>query len=183
MSAQKGLTLIELLVGLAILGILVGVVFPGFQQMLARNNLATSANSVILAASYARAEAVREGGRVRLVARDGDDSDGYGGGGADWALGWAVVSVNDPAVAGDDVLLRIFDPVSDTLDVASNITWIDFSGQGLVAATAPDDGSGEPLVPATIDVCLADVAADGVRVSVTAVGRASTDTLAVGDCP
>ncbi|MDZ7824821.1 MAG: prepilin-type N-terminal cleavage/methylation domain-containing protein [Gammaproteobacteria bacterium] len=63
MRQQQAFTLVELLVALAVMAILVGVVFPGFQTMLARNNVATSANSMILAINYARSEAVREGRR------------------------------------------------------------------------------------------------------------------------
>ncbi|HSG87854.1 MAG TPA: prepilin-type N-terminal cleavage/methylation domain-containing protein, partial [Pseudomonadales bacterium] len=73
MRHQQGLTLVELLVTLAIMGVLVGVVFPGFQNMVARNGLATSANAMILAVSYARSEAVRDGGGVTLTAIDAAD--------------------------------------------------------------------------------------------------------------
>lgn len=177
MRRQTGLTLIELLVTLAIMGVLVGVVFPGFQQMMARNNLATTANSLVLALSYARAEATREGGGIRVAPRDGDDSDGPGGN--DWSLGWAVYSVNEPPVTGADIR-QVFEGPTGDLTLAANVNMIEFSSQGLVAATDPLSGT-EPLVPVTLDLCLAGV--EGVRVAVSAVGRPGTSELTAGDCP
>jgi prepilin-type N-terminal cleavage/methylation domain-containing protein len=160
MSAQKGLTLVELLVGLAVLGILVGVVFPGFQQMMARNNLATGANGLVLAISYARAEAVREGGGVVLAATDPSTATD------EWGPGWQVSN-------SDGDLLRVFEGLANdlTADAPADITTMTFTGQGALASG----------VPMTIEVCLPGVS--GVEVNVAATGRPDTDPLTAAECP
>ena len=160
MRQQQAFTLVELLVVLAVMAILVGVVFPGFQGMLARNNLSTSANSMILAINYARSEAVREGGGVTLDAVDpSDDSN-------EWGPGWEVSSA-------DGTLLRTFEAVGGDLilDSPDDVSSIAFTSQGGVAAGASR----------TLDLCLPGVS--GVQITIAAIGRASTSDLTAAECP
>jgi|CXWL01.1.fsa_nt_gi type IV fimbrial biogenesis protein FimT len=63
---SRGLTLIELMMGVAIAAILLAVAGPGFQQSLSRNRLTTVANEVTAAVQLARSEAVRNNRRVTL---------------------------------------------------------------------------------------------------------------------
>ena len=170
MQRQQGITLVELLVVLAILAIMVGVVFPGFQNMLARNNMATSANSVLLAVNLARGEAVRQADTTTLVA--------LGGGAADdeWGVGWQVLNVaaTTPATpCAAPACIREFGPISGalTLDSPANQTFLQFNSRGGLVGG----------VPVVLNLCNPGV--DGVQVAVTAVGRASTSPLGPGDCP
>ena len=160
MRQQQAFTLVELLVALAVMAILVGVVFPGFQTMLARNNLATSANAMIVAINYARSEAVRGGGGVTLDAVDpSDDSN-------EWGPGWEVSR-------GDGTVLRTFEAVSDdlTLDSPGDISSITFNSRGAVAAG----------VSRTLNLCLPGDS--GVQITIAAIGRASTSDLSAAECP
>lgn len=159
MRRQTGLTLVELMVSLAILGVLVGVVFPGFQNIVARNGLATSANDVLLAINYARSEAVREGGGVVLAAVDASDADN------EWGPGFEVRSA-------DATVLRSFEPLPGdlTLDSTDDIASITFSAQG-----APLGGARR------FDLCLAGDS--GVQIDIAPTGRASTSALVAADCP
>jgi type IV fimbrial biogenesis protein FimT len=67
--SQRGVTLIELLVTIAVLAIIATIAVPGFQSMMANNRLASNYNEVLISFYYARSEAVK---RHRLVTADID---------------------------------------------------------------------------------------------------------------
>ncbi|SFF66013.1 type IV fimbrial biogenesis protein FimT [Fontimonas thermophila] len=57
--AALGLTLIELVVVIAVAGILLAVAVPGFRQLVTANRLTTAANAIVESLLQARLEAVR----------------------------------------------------------------------------------------------------------------------------
>lgn len=162
MRDQKGLTLVELLVTLAILAILVSVAFPGFQGMMARNNIATTANSMILAVNLARSEAVRGTEVVRVIPIDpSDNANEYG-------PGWDVVLDAGPT------LIRRFPavPAPLTMNVTHAAVNLSFNSRGGIF-----DGS------AFYNVDLCNPGVGGVRVRVAATGRPSSSDLTAAQCP
>jgi type IV fimbrial biogenesis protein FimT len=170
MRHQQGLTLIELMITLAILGVLVGVVFPGFQGMVARNNLVTSANSMVLAVNLARGEAVRQSGVTTLVALDNADA------ADEWGPGWQVLTVAAAAPAAPCArpnCERQFPAVAGglTLDSPANLSVVQFTDRGAVVGG----------VPVLLDLCIPGDS--GVRVTISAIGRPSTSDLTAVDCP
>ena len=168
MRRQQGITLVELLITLAILAILVGVVFPGFQSILARNSIATGANSVLLAVNLARGEAVRQSDATTLVAIDPSDATNV------WGPGWQVLTIaaNAPDIpCAAPECLRQFEGVSDALTLHSGVNFVQFNSRGGLAAG----------IPVQIDLCNPGVS--GVRVTVSVVGRASTSDLDAVQCP
>ncbi len=170
MPQQQGLTLVELLVTLAILAILVGVAFPGFQGMMARSNLTTGANSVVLAANLARGEAVRQGDIATLVALDATDAAN------EWGPGWQVLTIaaNAPAVpCTPPGCLRQFEGAAAglTLDSPGDVSFVQFTSRGAVVGG----------VPVLLDLCNPGDA--GVRITISAVGRVSTSALTDVECP
>jgi Tfp pilus assembly protein FimT len=138
--------------------------------MLTRNNMATTANSVLLAVNLARGEAVRQADTTTLVAVDPSDEDD------EWGPGWQVLGVAataavSPCAAPD--CLRRFEGVAGglTLDSPAGVSALQFNSRGGLVGG----------VPVVLDLCEAGVA--GVRVSVSAVGRASTSDLTAAECP
>lgn len=87
-----GFTMIELLIGLAIVGIGMTIAVPSFQGMIARNNVATQVNEMILAINLARSEATRRSASVSIRARSATTNDEFG-------EGWCVVPKQ---VGGED---------------------------------------------------------------------------------
>ncbi len=147
----------ELLVTLAVIAILVGVVFPGFRGLMDRNSMTTTANALVMAVSFARSEALRGAGTVRVRAR-----------GTGWEDGWEVVA------PGGDVV-RVFEPIPGALTLTppetTPPTVLEFNNQGLLLAGAPQE----------FTLCLPGDS--GVLITVAATGRPSTSGLDAAACP
>lgn len=79
MSSHKGFTLLELMVALALLGILLGLGIPAFSATLDRQRIDSAVSSLAGGMAYTRLEAVRRN-RVVTIAPIG----------ADWNTGWRV---------------------------------------------------------------------------------------------
>lgn len=115
-TTQRGFSLIELTIVVALLAILAAMALPSFQGFIASNRLTADSNELLAALNLARSEAVRtqrrvilcrvatSGGLVTLTASSGcvTASDG-----APWQ-GWAVFVDNDSDGAFDagETLLR-----------------------------------------------------------------------------
>lgn len=66
-SAAAGFTLIEVLVGLAILGVLLALGLPAFSTAMVNSKIRASASSFHAAAQFARTEAIRRNSVVELI--------------------------------------------------------------------------------------------------------------------
>jgi type IV fimbrial biogenesis protein FimT len=71
MMNARGFTLIELLVTLAVAVILATAAVPGFQSMMARNQLASDFNEILSGLNYARSEAITRRDLVEFSVDDG----------------------------------------------------------------------------------------------------------------
>lgn len=69
---QRGVTLVELMIGLAILAFLLMAGVPAFTTFMQNQRLRTAADSLLAGLQLARAEAVKRNGRVELVLTDDD---------------------------------------------------------------------------------------------------------------
>lgn len=84
------MTLVELMVALAVLGILLSVAIPSFQGFIRNNRLTSVANELASAFSLARSEAVRRGQQVTVCKADTNAETPACGGGAEWHDGWLI---------------------------------------------------------------------------------------------
>jgi type IV fimbrial biogenesis protein FimT len=74
-SRSRGFTLMELMIVLALAGIMVGLAVPSMRQFARNNRLTTAANDMLHAVSRARTEALkRQSGRVTLCASADPDA-------------------------------------------------------------------------------------------------------------
>lgn len=131
----KGFTLIELMVTIAVLGILLAVAVPSFVSMVANNRSVAASNELMTALNMARAEAVRRGSRISICpSSNGTACSGSGGA---WASGWIVftdsASSDTAATATVHVVLSRHGALPSGAVVTSGPTFVRFSGLG----TAP----------------------------------------------
>jgi type IV fimbrial biogenesis protein FimT len=77
---QSGVTLIELMIGIGLLALLLGLAVPSFMLWMQNSQIRTAADAVINGIQLARAEAIRRNKPVEFVLRSGTN--------------WSVVLVN-----------------------------------------------------------------------------------------
>lgn len=93
MNAQRGFSLIELMVGIVILGVLMAMAVPRFSDWLRNARVRTSAEAIQNGLQLARAEAVRRNATVRFqLVNTIDDTCALDTAGPHW-----VVSMDNPA--------------------------------------------------------------------------------------
>jgi type IV fimbrial biogenesis protein FimT len=109
---QQGFTLLELMVTLAVAGILLIIAQPALQGVVRSHRLTLAANELVGAANLARNEAIQRGSRVTLVPCRWDDSSANCAAGSTWREGWALIA--GPAEGSTELkvtsanLLRLF---------------------------------------------------------------------------
>ena len=106
-SAQRGFSLIELLVTITVLAILLAMALPAFSSSRLNTVLRTSANNLLASTHLARGEAIKRNSPVTLCV----SADGLVCGTGDWSQGWIVVS-------GADVIQREA-PISNQFHISS----------------------------------------------------------------
>lgn len=157
---QRGLTIIEIMVALAVAAVLIGVGLPAFNTFVDQQRMTTTANDFVLAIQYARSEASRIGGPVSVrAANAADDSN-------EWGPGWCVV--RGTPVNCDDAI-RVFDGLSAdfTLDATA-----DFDSDDLLTFTSR--GALTPVQNGTFELCHTDAAVTrGRLIRLAATGRAA----------
>ena len=162
-----GFTIIELMVTLAIAGVLMGFALPAFNGFISQRQLTATVNDFVLAMNYARSEAARLGGAVTVQAISAADTDN------EWGPGFCVVQGTPGNCAG--ATLRTFadgypDGAINGLDALDGVAAFTFNSRGLMTAGAAG----------ALSVCAADTDIDpGRTLTVTAIGRVS---VAERDC-
>ncbi|WP_444918933.1 GspH/FimT family pseudopilin [Microbulbifer sp. JMSA003] len=73
----RGLTLIELLISVTLLGIVLAIGIPSFSSLIDSNRLTTTTNDWISTLQYARSEAVRSREQVNVTAISDDIGNGF----------------------------------------------------------------------------------------------------------
>lgn len=121
---SRGFTLLELMVGITVLGLLLGLGVPAFTDMVRNNRVAAQANELITALSLTRSEATKRGLPVSICAAattaqtncaDADD--------ADWKNGWLIFA-DRTGTAGkvddDDEILQVSHPISADMTLTTD---------------------------------------------------------------
>ena len=115
MRRNTGFTAIELMVVIAIVAILAALALPSFAQLIKRWQWNQGANALTDSIYFARSEAVKWGGGVRIVKLPDSGGCVSDPDASDWSCGWQVVLTTIPSgavgVPTDGVLKRV--PAND----------------------------------------------------------------------
>jgi type IV fimbrial biogenesis protein FimT len=86
-TKERGVTLVELMITLAVTGVLLAIAVPSFESLIASSRLSTSTNDLLSAIAQSRSEAIRRGQRVVLCVQD-PANQGQCAATAGWEQGW-----------------------------------------------------------------------------------------------
>ena len=154
---EQGVTLVELLIILVIIGITLSLAVPAYQNMTARNRIATQTNDMLVAITLARSEALRISRTVSVQADSPNAGDEFGN-------GWCVVVGNPGNCTG---AIRKFAGLDGALTLASveGVTSLQFNGMGALTNLGGDSSR-------SLDMCSPEQ--QGRRIFISAMGRAKS---------
>ena len=161
-----GFSLVELLLALAVFGILVLAAGPSYQAWMAGRQLANHAHYLAATLTQTRSEAIKHGYRVNLCkSRDGRQCADAGG----WETGWIMfVDENRTGEVDDgESILRLAGPAGDGITVTGNRPvedYVSYTGLGHARMVSG------ALQMGTFVVCKAGQ--DALRVVLAESGRA-----------
>ncbi|MEX0707723.1 MAG: GspH/FimT family pseudopilin [Woeseia sp.] len=157
---NKGFTLYELMVTLAVGAVIVSFGVPGFSSMVQNNRAVTHSNDLITALNLGRSEATRRGVAVQVCSStDGATCSGS----TDWSTGWIVRR------PGGDVLRAWSERSGGAGVLTANVSQFQFQGRGALASA--------PLP--VLEVRLPDCSGDqGRDIAVNVAGRISVARVA-----
>lgn len=141
---EKGFTLIELMITIALLAILLFVAVPNFSGFVASSRLAASKELLISSISLARSEAIKRGDRV-AVCRTTDGATCAGtsqaAGNEDWSEGWLVfLDTDDDQTVDADELIKVYADIAGSISVQySRGDVFVYEGTGLLDLATTDD--------------------------------------------
>ncbi len=105
-NQTSGFTLLELVITLAIIGVVAGLAVPAFQSMLVRDNVSSINNELMLSLKRARSEAIARGKDVTMCSStDGTSCSGASG---NWENGWIIYEdINGDGSASTNELIWV----------------------------------------------------------------------------
>lgn len=128
-STQKGFTLVELMVVVAILGVLTALAFPAYREMVQNSMIRGAAESIQSGLQQARIEAIRRNARVQFVIPVATNSA--------WTIECVTVAADCPALITER---KNSEGSSSTVTVTRTpaaATTVVFDGLGAVLASPP----------------------------------------------
>lgn len=162
LRANRGFTMVELMVTVAIVAVLAAIAFPSFEASMRSNRVATAGNELLASISLARSEAIRSPGGAALCA----SSDGSSCNGTSWGQGWIVwidmdgdglpTGANDRVVRYVQALPKVeFTATSPGGAIAAHFVRFDRGGRLVTTATGAASTCANSPVCVTIasEVC------------------------------
>lgn len=171
-NLQDGVTLVELLIAITVLGILMALAIPSFETARNVNRLAAASNDLVGGLQLARMEAIRRNARV-VFCRSTDGTACVAGAG-NWG-GWLVASdENGSGTFGDVALERLrFESVPAGVNVQASPALVTLNNQAAFRSDGFVYAAGMAPLTASVAACLASTKPpeNRRRVSIRTGGR------------
>lgn len=167
----RGVTLLELMTALTVLGVLVAISAPAFRQFTADSRTTAAINDLVSALNLARSEALRRS--APAVTCSSDDQETCAGD-DDWATGWIVfadVNANGDADAGE--LIQAWPAVGGNMTLDGSAARVTYNTMGMR----------EPMTGGNITFDVHVSGCSGRRAGVTRVLPVGTIQSSKVDCP
>lgn len=163
-----GFSMVELVIVLAVIGILLSIAVPPFRDFLRNNQLASVSHEYVASVNFARSEAVRRGSRV-TICRSATGAACAGSG--NWDQGWIVFTDpnNNATVDAGEEVLQVHRGVQGGSTLVGNIN---------VVSRITLDAQGRPGQAGTVTLCNTG---EGIDIILSPMGRLRTAEAAV--CP
>ena len=184
MHRQDGLTLVEMLIGIAVLVTLLTVGIPSFSQFIKNNRLAGQTNDLVVAFQLARNEAVKHGSGAVICASNNRTTCS---GSTNWSNGWIVFSDLDQegdleAGSGaclntEDCIMRTRQRLESENTLTSNVSQARYQPNGLLQ---------EADIPAGTDRLTFTLVANDCHINqarIITITRHGHANLTKADCP
>jgi len=172
---QKGFTILELMIAVALLAIFLALALPSFRAAIQNNRLAAQSNDLITALQMARSEAIKRSAPVSLCASS-DQATCSGS----WADGWIVYVDAEVGGSSDtDVgeLLRAWPPLDGNSSFEAGGSLPEFL-RYLPGGSMDADGMGAAF-PVTFQLRTPDCTRDSARdIELERTGRAGASRVA-----
>jgi type IV fimbrial biogenesis protein FimT len=130
--AWAGFTLVELMVTLAVVGVLAAVAAPAMTALISGNRLSGASGEMAASLQLARSEAIRRNARVSICASEDGSSCSAS---ADWST-WIVTGPDNAAAAGADDEVIVSHTAPGTVQVSGPPAGIVFRPSGLIDGVA-----------------------------------------------
>ncbi len=139
-AGSSGVTLIELVIAITILGIAISMGLPSYNQWIQNTRLRNGAESILRGLELARSEAIRRNAPVRLTLTTA---------GSDVVSGWTVGCITSTSTCPANIQSRnTGDGSSNAIVVTTGSTQFNFSGLGRAGSAATINVDSTALDPA-----------------------------------
>ena len=155
-----GFTIIEVMITIAIAGVMAALALPSYNNLVKNNCMTTSANSLVTSLQLAKSEAVKRRNEITLEPiKSSGDSD-YAAN--EWGEGWTVL---DDTVSPSETL-RVVELTCglETMTIDGDDTSVTYDASGFTNTTS------------TFTICDDRTNETGREISVNSLGRPSTDS-------
>lgn len=151
-QSNSGFTLLELMVGIAILAIILGIGLPSFMNLFTNARVRATNDSVLEALAYARNQAVTQHHEITLCAAN-DNYDDCADGATAWGnSGWLVMQHDNHANTSD--VLKVWQKPHNDVSVTTNNSRVVYRPTGMLDAQGMN--ATVTSVPVIIQVVVSD---------------------------